>query len=261
MPTVTQIVNQLSKSEIRQNYITIRSFKHTHYNNQDIISEIQSIKPNTVGIVVDYLTRYKLTHDVKQAFEIPLLVDNEFFGAVSELTSKITTFNKQAIDIAIDLVKYDTYYRAGIDPSETPSHPKLSTEEYNTIAYLINRSANFIKACVTDNTLKTDVTFEGAYNEFVTNGDADYMTKDVLIDLKVSKYPPSEAYAMQLLIYYVMGLNSINSVDFYKLKYLAIFNPKLNTAYTLPVNEISNETIHKVEMLLGYEDPQTSLNL
>ena len=97
-------------------------------------------------------------------------------------------------------------------------------------------------------------TFEGGYTDMVRSGDGDFTTKDTLWDFKVSKTKPKKEHTLQLLMYWRMGLHSVHS-EFKSVKYLGIYNPRLNVVYQLDVNDISDELISEIEKeVIGYKD-------
>ena len=95
--------------------------------------------------------------------------------------------------------------------------------------------------------------FEGAYTDLITIGDADFLTKDTLWDFKVTKNPPTNKHTFQILIYYLMGLRSIHQEKFLNVKRIGFFNPRLNIVYTINISDISKETIEEVNSkVIGY---------
>lgn len=55
-------------------------------------------------------------------------------------------------------------------------------------------------------------------------------------------------------MYWRMGLHSVHS-EFKSVKYLGIYNPRLNVVYQLDVNDISDELISEIEKeVIGYND-------
>jgi len=254
MATVTQIIKQMTAEEI-QRFIKVDDFKKTQYRSNSKLYRRESIPAYLSGVIIDYLTRYKLLKDPTKAFSIPLIVDidKEVNGEASKLVSQIKKFDKESVDIALKLCRYDNYYRTG--KLEDTAQYKLTEHDYFNLGTMVNRATWFINSCI-DKTkiLEVDIEFDGAYTNKVTNGDADYLTNKVLIDLKTSAYEPKSADAFQLLLYYVLGINSNNSYKFEKLTHLAIFNPRLNAAYTLPLSSISKRKIEKVEKFIGYDE-------
>lgn len=74
------------------------------------------------------------------------------------------------------------------------------------------------------------------------------------MDFKVSKNPPTSKHTLQLLIYYLMGKRSIHK-EFDTIKYLGIFNPRLNRVSLYDINNISRDIISNVQKdVIGYKD-------
>ena len=97
------------------------------------------------------------------------------------------------------------------------------------------------------------LTFEGGYTDIVSAGDGDFMTSDALWDFKVSKIPLNSNQTLQLLMYWRMGLHSIHP-EFQQVKYLGIFNPRMNRVYRLPVGQIPEDVIAEVDgKIIGYK--------
>lgn len=95
-------------------------------------------------------------------------------------------------------------------------------------------------------------TFEGGYTDTIASGDGDFITHDTLWDFKVSKNPPTSKHTLQILVYWRMGLRSIHK-EFREVKYLGIYNPRLNKVYRIDVSKISSEIIEAVEKeVIGY---------
>ena len=93
---------------------------------------------------------------------------------------------------------------------------------------MVNRGVNFLKRF---SEVKTGMTFEGGYTNIVVNGDCDYLTDNSLIDFKVLRGNVTNNHTLQILMYYLMGLHSINSSEFQKVKWLALFNPRKNVVF------------------------------
>lgn len=76
-----------------------------------------------------------------------------------------------------------------------------------------------------------------------------YLTSDGLWDLKVSKSKPTSKHTLQLLMYWIMGKHSGQKI-YDNIQKFGIFNPRLNTVYTMDVRLIPQETIEEVEKML-----------
>lgn len=96
------------------------------------------------------------------------------------------------------------------------------------------------------------LTFEGGYTGYVATGDGDFLTNDTLWDFKVSKQKLQNKYTLQLLMYWRMGLHSVHP-EYKHVKYLGVYNPRMNTVYRLDVSKISADVISTVETeVIGY---------
>ena len=90
------------------------------------------------------------------------------------------------------------------------------------------------------------LTFKGGYTGHVTNGDGDFLTKDTLWDFKVSKQTLQSKSVLQLLIYWRLGLHSVHP-EYRDVKYLGVYNPRMNMVYRYPVADISDEAIEELD--------------
>ena len=115
---------------------------------------------------------------------------------------------------------------------------------------MVTRSLNFFDEC---GPITLDsFTFLGGYTDKITSGDGDFLTVDTLWDFKVLKANIKPQHTLQLLVYYLMGTNSIHD-EFHSLKKLGIFNPRLNTVYSLEIETIPKEVIMAVSKdVIGY---------
>ena len=69
---------------------------------------------------------------------------------------------------------------------------------------------------------------------------------------KVSKQKLQNKYTLQLLMYWRMGLHSIHP-EYGNVKYLGVYNPRMNVVYRLDVNNIPADVISTVETeVIGY---------
>ena len=138
MATVTQRIKQVKQP--RGGYLNRKSFEVEQLEPDELIdTKNESVAPQTIGLVVDYLTRMILNKDARKAFSISLTgaeIAEELKEAES-LLSNIKDNDDQSIINACELVKYDTVYRAGLMPPETkiPDHKTI-----NNIKSLVDRS-------------------------------------------------------------------------------------------------------------------------
>jgi hypothetical protein len=216
----------------------------------------ETVSPGLVGTAVDYLTRLANGAEPREAFRISLLGaerlgPSEFHGADWAVENlKPGRVNVEAIRVACRLVNYDVAYRR--DPRLYNPDARTSPDE-TTVAHIstmVERSREFFRE---HGPIMLDgFTFEGAYTSTVQTGDGDFLTPDTLWDFKVMVAAPKSDHTLQLLMYYIMGRRSIHA-EFQAITHLGLFNPRLNTAYRLPVAAVPIATIADVERdVIGY---------
>ena len=74
-----------------------------------------------------------------------------------------------------------------------------------------------------------------------------FMTFDTLWHLSTSEMPSTKEDTRRLLIDWGMGLDSVNAGWFQNVKYLGIYNPRLNEARRISVDAIPKNAIAAVE--------------
>ena len=218
----------------------------------DSLKKYEHIHPTLIGLAVDYMTRFMLGESIDNAFKISLL-GSTLIGEqkrTRKYMSKIIGLDRRSIINAIKLCGYDVIYRAGIMGYKPVTEIYPDGASIENVITMVKRSLRFF-----DNygpIVLSGFTFEGGYTDIIGTGDGDFTTKDTLWDFKVSKNLIKKEHTLQLLIYWRMGLRSNYSV-FKDIKYLGIYNPRLNTVYKLPVTKIPASTIREVETdIIGY---------
>lgn len=251
MATVTQVIRQTKQP--RGGYIKLKDMEELKFidsANVDIKNE--NIKPNLIGTVVDSLSRYCLTNDVKDAFDISIkgaynMDDISRCEKWLDIVNQSNKIDDAMIIHATLLVHYDRVYRSGYIPE---SFDKPDAQTIQSIRHLIERNLKLMARLgpITE----TGFTLDGGYTHKVTNGDGDFLTKDTLIDCKVSVKPPNKDATLQILMYYLMGKES-NQAMFNNIKYLAIVNPRLNRIYRIEIDKIDKSIIDEVKKdVIGY---------
>lgn len=251
--TVTQRIRVIEQSE--EGYIPISKFSVKKYEDFCQLHYKENITANYVGLAVDYLTRFYVTKNIEEAFDISMLgakILREEYGMESEYQKCLGLLEKiQQGDVfsAVQLVAYDEVYRAGIIDIPKLEADKLTIEN---IKIMVNRGVRFLKHCGKE--IKSGLDFEGGYTDVVVNGDCDYLTENALIDFKVIRGEMTTNYSLQILMYYLMGLRSEHKKDFEKVKWLSLFNPRKNIVYFVNVKKISESVIEEVSRkVIGYK--------
>lgn len=244
--SVTKFAKQIKQP--RGGFLKAKEMTVTIIDDKTSLSENENVNPVLIGIAVDYLTRYLIFEDKESSFHISLmgayLADEIDFA--HELLDKINAnLDNETITSALKLSGYDVVCRNpghfngvdGIEPND---------ETIKNVSIMVNRSVEFFK---NKRVIDYGMTFLGAYNEKISSGDADYLTIDTIFDMKVSKHEPNKNMTMQLIIYYIMIMNSIK-YKFYNIEKIGIFNPRMNKCYEMEVSKIS-EVIQYVEKMIN----------
>lgn len=250
MPSVVKRINIIKQPY--GGYIRPREFECKQLQDDFILSIEENIHSGLIGLAVDYLTRFKLNQDAKEAFQVSLLgakiIHKE--DTANELMQGIKGLDNNSIINACKLSGFDVCYRASTKNYKPVEEIIPDSKTIDNIRIMVNRCLTFTG--LYGPIVKSNFTFEGGYTKFIDSGDGDYLTKDTLWDLKVSKYEPKSKHTLQLLVYYLMGLHSIHS-EYDRITNLGIFNPRLNKVYIISIDKIPIEVMDDVERnVIGY---------
>lgn len=259
MYSVTKRIDMVKQP--RGGYINPSQLKVTLFNDGIMLNDNENIHPTLIGLVVDYMTRFMMDGEKERAFLISLkgaialdsLSANKDRSAVEnamKLLTDIKGIDEKSITNACKLVGYDTCSRSGIAGYKPVEEIIPDKDTIENIMTMINRSLSFWKKY--GPVKNYGFTFEGGYTNIISKGDGDYLTKDTLWDFKVSKYDPKPNHTLQLLVYYIMGTNSTHT-EFYRIKKLGIYNPRMNKAYTIDIASVPDNVIEEVSTnVIGY---------
>ena len=198
------------------------------------------------------MTRLMSGSSVIDAFKISLLgamIINERDNA-SKLMSGIKGLGDEDIVNAVKLVGFDVCYR--YSPIAYRPFDEINPDEHTiqNIRVMVQRSLHFLERYGPK--VLDGFTLEGGYTDTVSAGDGDFITADTLWDFKVSKEKLDKDQTLQLLMYWRMSLHSIHP-EFQNIKYLGIYNPRMNKVYRIAVENISEDVIREVEKdVIGY---------
>ena len=267
MASVTQRIKEIKQPN--GGYLPPASFKKVIFED-GIILHKENISAAVVGMTVDYLSRFMTGSKREDAFKISLQGYICRVSILSEailkkdklnhrdaytLLSGIKGLDNDSVIKACLLTGYDIWYRntqAALTAKEQGVIPDNDTIENirimveRSIAFfgkygpVISDGFTFVKEDKHGNIVKS------GYTNTVNTGDGDFLTKDTLWDFKVSKYAPTSDYTLQILMYWIMGLHSGKKV-FQGIKRLGIYNPRLNTVYTVNTKDIPAKVIKTVE--------------
>ena len=258
MLSVTKRIDTVSQPH--GGYVPKKLFEIKSYSDFNKIQNVSAVLAPIQGMAVDYLTRFMISNDKYQSFDISIkgaiLLDeatgnNTEYEHVLSLLDGVTGLNKQSIINVCKIVCYDSVLRAGLSSYQPAEEIEFSDELYANVSTLVNRSVSFLESI--GPVISDRLTFEGGYTTLVSSGDGDYATKDTLIDIKVSKNEFSTKWSLQLLMYYILGIHSVHQ-EYKKIKKLCFFNAYTNQSYTCLIKNISDEVKYKVSQdVLGYK--------
>ena len=233
-------------------YVKPRDMKVIKLSDGIDLFEKENIHSTLIGLVVDYLSRFIFGARIEKAFNISLIgaANVNELDYAHYLLSGIKGLDSKSIKNACQLVGYDVAHRAGVSVYKPVKDIQPDVDTIDNIKTMINRSQTFNEKY--GPIVKDGFTFEGAYTDIISTGDGDFLTEKVLWDFKVLKSGPKSKDTLQLLIYYLMGRNSIHK-EFQNIEKLGIFNPRLNKVYLKEIKEIPEEVISVVSKeIIGY---------
>lgn len=249
MSSVTQRIKEIKQPY--GGYIKPNEFEKIQFEDNKELSE-ENIHSSLVGLAVDYMTRYIMGSPVEEAFKISLLgaglINDSKYA--HKLLHNINGLDNKSIYNACKLVGYDVCVRAGPMAYKDVKTIDADDDTINNIRIMVDRSINFFEKY--GPIIKDGFTFEGGYTKIIDSGDGDFLTSNTLWDFKVSSSTPKSQHTLQLLVYYLMGKNSIHN-EFDNIEKLGIFNPRLNCVFLKNINEIPSDVIETVSKeVIGY---------
>ncbi|MFT3952691.1 MAG: helix-turn-helix domain-containing protein [Oscillospiraceae bacterium] len=261
MPSVSQRIKRVQQPH--GGYLPCKAWTKEAIQDQYVLSDSENLHGSLVGMAVDkYLVRYMLTEDAKTAFQISIKGANLNLMAdkADALVKQIKGLDDTSIKCACKLSGFDVCARA--NPLAYVPIEEINPDKntINNIRIMVKRTLNLFKHH--GPIIKSGFTFKGGYSNIVDRGDADYLTKSALWDLKVARSPIGSKETLQILMYYIMGLRAYKKI-FTELKYLGIYNPRLNIVYAYPIDKISEAVINEVsEKVICYssEDQMKKIN-
>lgn len=248
---VTSVARQISKPG---RFLSTKSFKKIQYEDEFILYDIfeENINAILIGLATDYLTRFILDGDKEEAFSISL-IGAGFIGYENSdiLLKNIKGLDDESITNACKLVGYDVVFRAGPCYYKSVEYINPNKETIHNIRIMVNRTVDFLKK---EEWISNGFLLSGG--KYVKPSDFDYLCKKSLWDLKVSKKQITTTDTLQILMYYLMGINAKGEIRefFDRIETIGFFNPRLNLCSLIKVEEISEDVKEKVKKdVIGIE--------
>ena len=161
MTTVTQIVNQIKQP--RGGYLSIKNFSTKKFSDENILYGDENIAPTLIGITTDYLVRFIVTNNKKEAFSISLQgaknINEE--NRTLKLLESINSLDDLSITCACKLAGYDVCYRMGPMYYKDVSEIIPNKNTINNIRTLVKRTLSYFKG--ENQIIQSNITFDGAY--------------------------------------------------------------------------------------------------
>ena len=249
--SVTQRIKQVKQP--RGGYIKPKEFEAESLGDgAETLNPEENVHAGLMGLAVDYMTRFMSGASVEDAFKVSMLgaqLIREDTKA-SQLMAGIKSLDDCSITNALKLSGFDVCFRAGIAGYRPVDEINPDKPTIQNVKTMVERSLHFLD--IYGPKTLDGFTFEGGYTDTVNTGDGDFTTSDTLWDFKVSKMPVKKEHTLQLLMYWRMGLHSIHA-EFQGIEYLGIYNPRMNEACRIAVDDIPEDVIAKVEKeVIGY---------
>lgn len=250
--SVTQRIKNVKQP--RGGYINPKQFEQIQlFDDVRDLHENENVSAVLIGIAVDYLTRFNDGLNKREAFKISLQGAANI-GEVEQaeaLLSEVNGLDDQSVINAIKLAGFDVVFRVGPMFYKPVSDIEPDTDTVENVQIMVSRARYFFSEY--GPTVLDGFTFSGGDTETVSSGDGDFTTSDTLWDFKVTGNKITKNHTLQLIMYWIMGLHSIHE-EFHDIKYVGIFNPRLNVVYRLAVNQVPEEVIAEIETdVIGYK--------
>lgn len=253
MSSVTKRISEIKQP--RGGYIKPSQLEVKVIDDGKVLFENENIHSSIIGMAVDYLTRLSMGTSANEAFSISLqgamlassLGIPDAMQIANDLLSNIRGVDDKSVISACKLTTFDVWYRniAAALMAKNASDTNPNSYTIQNIQTMVKRSIAFWN--IYGPIIKDGFTFEEyGYTKTVNSGDGDFLTQDTMWDFKVSKSKPTNKHTLQLLMYWIMGQHS-GKPEFKDITNMGIFNPRLNTVYTLQISKVELATIKTVE--------------
>ena len=252
MATVTGRIKEIKQPN--GGYLRPSELQVTMIDDVNILHEKETLPAQSIGKIVDYLTRFNCGHDSNNAFKYALKGARRagMQEIANNLLSEIKGLDNNSIINACKLSYFDVWYRNPITLAIPEDYIKQEPDNdtIENIRIMVNRCLNVLTKSrkVFDHGFEFGGIDGTGCSDVVTAGDFDFRTISmddnhtlpnenyVIWDIKVSKTKPKSSDILQVLMYWIMHSHSV----FDKLKdsdietvmqsdtHIGIINPRLN---------------------------------
>ena len=213
-------------------------------NDLDLLYKDENVSAGLTGTCVDYMSRLVFLED-NNAFDIAkkgaVLVDdlsgfNQRLKSIkASLRMSGGKISNKVLKNALQLCVYDAAFRSGAYPVPAGKvEPDEKTCDH--IRIMLDNVKDFFEKVGSPKL--SGFTVSSKYN-FIF-GDGDFLSDDYVLDFKTLSGGLLSKMTLQLLLYYVLGLEEGKYNEFSKVKKLLFFNPRKNIIYTCDVSDIGD---------------------
>lgn len=221
-------------------YIPLRMFEvDPRGEGVDMLNPQESVRSMLIDSVVDHMTRFMLGTSAEEAFDASMtgavLIWDQFEAGRLMAGIKGLDDDKSIIN-AVKLSAFDVCVRFGVAGLALVGGANPDGATIQNVRKMVKRSLDFFNT--------------RGYVDNVRTGYGDFMTVDTLWDLEVLKGHPTKYDTFRLLMNWRMGLHPPDVELFQSIEYIGIYNPRLNEAYRISVDDIPDDAIAAVEKCL-----------
>ncbi|MBH2547755.1 hypothetical protein I5Q23_22825 [Serratia marcescens] len=244
--SVTNFVKRIQQP--RGGFIKVKDMIKEDFTDSRTLLENENVSPIITGLAVDYLTRVIMFKDREAAFSVGLkgaALAGEHDNAC-HLLSCINGLDTLSVISACKLSGYDVVYRKGRGYFKGVDAIEPDNGTIQNIIAMVERAVLFFQGT---GVIDAEITFEGGYSNVISSGDGDYLSKDTIWDMKVTKNEPNKDHTLQLLVYTMLLTNSHKYRNF-TIKKIGVFNPRKNKSYTYDLHNLDKDTHEAIYNLI-----------
>ena len=224
-----------NSAQPRGGFLPIKKFEKQSFECEKELHPDENLKPVTMSAIIDNSCKLALGCNLERIFEPSreglkqylrnpyrdMYAEEDFSKMLQQLSSDITL---DMLEIVCKLSVYQTMGKAGISDRLISVQNVCPTEEtLENLLIMVNRTKEFFKT-----------------QTKVINCNECILTEDAFIMIKGIKSSPNTTQTWQLMLdWMLMCMKDERAKSIHK---LVIFNPRINVAYFISVDEIS-ETI------------------
>ena len=254
MVTITRFVKEIKQP--RGGYFN-KPLKYQFSENKFIESKNEVLSPNTIGTMVDYLTRFiffensdvnKILQPVVKGAELINRYHDDLIGyqVIDELIHTKRELNNNVVNNMLKASFISDVYRSGRFEGykNVKEYQEIVLSDYQHISEMFERCLNFMDILKAQSEIIESDFLVSSDKENSLWGDGDIINNNVIVDFKVySRNPWNKNNSLQLALYYLLGKNGISNskINFNKVNYLVLFDVRHNIINYIDINDFSNE--------------------